>query len=387
MKAPARIAALTALAGLLLGLLAGFGLSLLRPAQFTSGSQLYVSMGPNVESNQSAQERIATYASLATSDVVLKPAAASLDVPVTDIRDRVDVSTSAGTVLLDVTTKGESAAEAKALNEAVTGELTGLFAQLENAGAGGAASMTVVNPASDGTQTGWGLSRWLLAGGLLGLLVGLALGWLLRRADRTVRTTADLAGVVDGDVIAIPPGTPERSAALLLASALDGDNPVVVTHDRGSSPLGRELANALASSGVRTAYLDLRFDDRSGTPGVAQVIAGERDLAEVATEENDITVIESGAASDAARLIATPECRQLLDRVVAAADQVVIDAPALTDPASVVGALRREAAAVAVVRLGSARADELVERLTPIDRAAGRLVTVSRDDPPRRHQR
>lgn len=384
-----RTIAFLALAGLLLGALAGLAVHLLRPGKYHSTSQVYVSMGPgnDSQSNQPAQDRIATYANLATSDAVLVPVAQKIGMSVDAVRGDVTVQTNPGTVLLSVDTAASEASQAKELNESVTDQLQALFNALENPGGEGAASMTVVNPASAGTLSGWGPARHMLAGAIAGLLLGLAAAWLRLRVARTVRRSSELATVVDADVVTIPDDAPPLSAARLVASALDDHQSVLVTHRAGSSSLARDLADALSASGERTAYVDLRFDGSSEGRGVADVVEGRAQLADVIRDERGVAVVDSGTGLDAASVVGSAACRTLLEKLREASDRVVIDASDLSDPGAVVGAVTKRTAAVAVIDLGGTSADDLVELLTPIDRAAGSLVTVARDPSVKRHRR
>ena len=136
---------------------------------------------------------------------------------------------------------------------------------------------------------------------------------------------------------------------LLLTSALPGE---------GKSTVARLLATSSALSGRRTALVDCDLHHRSlSNPfgrrrsGIAEVLAGEADLASVTVQDPDtgLFVIPAGvAAKGPADLLNSPRMRDLVDQLREQYDYVVMDASPLL---AVVDALTLAAVADKIVMI------------------------------------
>jgi succinoglycan biosynthesis transport protein ExoP len=283
----------------------------------------------------------------------------------------------------------------------------GVLAELRNGNVEVAQAATVPTaPSSPKVSTNTAL------GAILGLLIGLAIAFLLERLDRRIREPKDLEavyglpllGVVPestalsrsarggGDARAVlPPGESEsfhlirahlryfnvdrELHTLMIASAAPGD---------GKTTIARHLAGAAARMGSRVLLLeaDLRrptlakqLDIQSG-PGLADVLIGAVSLSE-ATQMIDVEalsgdgakgrtfdVLVAGAAlpPNPGELVESHAMEALLERARSTYDLVVIDTPPLTAVSDAFPLLRKVDGVIIVGRVGRNRRD-VAERL------------------------
>jgi polysaccharide biosynthesis transport protein len=252
-----------------------------------------------------------------------------------------------------------------------------------------------------------------IIGGVLGLLLGLGVAFLLERFDRRIREPKDLEGIYGLPLLGVVPESSvlSRSAkskkgvrealpagesesfqlirahlrylnidrgelhTLMIASAAPGD---------GKTTIARHLAGAAARMGSRVLLLeaDLRrptlaeqLDVQSG-PGLADVLIGAVSLGEAiqvidlgapsgdsATGRTfDVLVAGAAMAPNPSELIESRAMETLLGRVKSAYDFVVIDTPPLTAVSDAFPLLSKVDGVVIVGRVGRNRRD-VAERL------------------------
>jgi capsular exopolysaccharide synthesis family protein len=258
---------------------------------------------------------------------------------------------------------------------------------------------------------------WAILGGVLGLLLGLGLAFLLDRLDRRIREPKDLEAVYGLPLLGV---IPESSA--LSRSARGGGNAraelppgeaeafqLIRAHLRyfnvdrqlrtllvassapvdGKTTIARHLASAAARMGSRVLLVeaDLRrptlarqLDALSG-PGLADVLIGAVMLGEATqtvevqaplregAEGRTLDVLVAGASlpPNPGELIESHAMETLLERAQASYDLVVIDTPPLTAVSDAFPLLRKVDGVVIVGRVGRNRravAERLHETLT-----------------------
>jgi succinoglycan biosynthesis transport protein ExoP len=255
-------------------------------------------------------------------------------------------------------------------------------------------------------------TRNTVLGGILGLLLGLGIAFLLERFDRRIREPTDLETVYGLPLLGVVPesaalsrsgrGAPEAGAALLsgeaeafhlirahmryfnvdrelrtlmVVSAAPGD---------GKTTIARHLAAAAAKMGSRVLLLeaDLRRPTLaqqlgiSSGRGLSDVLIGAVLLSE-ATQTLDLDspsrdrskahtfdVLVAGAAlpPNPAELIESHAMEALLDQAKARYDLIVIDTPPLTAVSDAFPLLKKVDGVVIVGRVGRNRRD-VAERL------------------------
>jgi succinoglycan biosynthesis transport protein ExoP len=284
----------------------------------------------------------------------------------------------------------------------------------------GGISMELISPPGVGRQIQPKLALVLTIAGVMGLLSGLVLGYVVDVADRSFRSPDDirrqlglpLVGhipVIGGrDAASSRGGGKSAGAALhpvlctfhrpkgryaeayravrtsLYFSTHGGDHKViqVTSPDSGDgkTTLAGNLAVSIAQSGKRILLIDADFRRPQvhkyfgvdNSKGMSSVITGEAKLFETIrqTPVEHLSVLPCGPRPhNPAELLTSPRLKELLDTVREKFDFVIVDSPPLlvvTDPAAVAP---RVDAVLLVMRLkrtardGMARAAEILDSL------------------------
>jgi tyrosine-protein kinase len=250
-----------------------------------------------------------------------------------------------------------------------------------------------------------------ILGGLLGLILGAGIAFLLERLDRRIREPKDLESIYHLPLLGVvpesaalsrsgrsggdprwilPPGEAEafhlirahlryfnvdrELRALIVASAAPGD---------GKTTIARHLAAAAARMGSRVLLMevDLRrptlaqaLDIASG-PGLSDVLIGVASLGDATqsisvdkladgSQERGFDVLVSGATlpPNPAELIESQAMEAVLDQARSRYDLIVIDTPPLTAVSDAFPLLRKVDGIIIVGRVGRNRRD-IAERL------------------------
>jgi capsular exopolysaccharide synthesis family protein len=366
----------------------GYVTTLFLTPEYQSTARLFVATqnGTSVteayQNNLFSQERVNSYAALATSEQVAARAVDQLKAPISpeELRSKIAAAPAGKTVLLDVGVTDPNPAQAQTYANAVADQLVGLVSELETSRRGGspAAGVVVVDEASYPTnEIGFGF--WTIIG--LGAAVGLVLGIVaavlwgifdkrLRGRDSVEGTTGtNLIGALpedsarprvevvdlDGNGLytervrelrtnlrfAVPPGGegPARSIAVTSPSSGEGRTTTAI-----------DLAAALAESGRSVVLVDgdlrnptladrLTLDPKSriaaADKGVSTVLSGEHALpqvliGEVAVGAHAIALLPAGPKpSRAGELWATDQASALFEDLTRGFDYVVVDTPPL----------------------------------------------------------
>ena len=424
-----------------IGAAGGYVWSLVATPKYASTAQLFVttqsgtSVGDAYQNNLFSQERVKSYASLATSRQVAARAVEQLKSTMSadDLRSKISAAPVLNTVLLDVTATDADPVAAQTYANAVADQLVQLVSELETSRRGGtpAAGAILVDDA-DYPSSASGPSLVTRIG--LGVVAGLALGVIavivLALVDTRVRRrerVEDIAGsLVLGEVVADPkrPGVPVLDPAaggelvervrqlatnLRFARTAAGGRPVVVAvtspaHGDGRSTLAIDLAAVLAESGRRVLLVDgdlltptladrLLSSDPGGrgrpTRGLSTVLLGDDTLDDAVITRvggHPFALLPAGPVpTSRGRLWGADRAQQVFADLAVRFDHVVVDTPPLgvcTDGA-IAAALGD--GAVVLARLGHTRSSALRRGLESLTTAHAEFLGVVVTDAGRAH--
>lgn len=361
----------------LAGLLVGGATSILAKPTYTAETQLFVAIQNSgsvqelQQGNTFSQARVQSYVKAVDSPIVLQPVIDSLGLGVTadELAKTVQATTDLNTVLINITVTDQSAARSAAIAQAVADSLVSAIATLEKPKSGDGASpfnVSVIKPATAPLIPSTPNIKLNL---LLGLIVGLGLGLggaiMRSRLDNKIRGEADLRHITDTPVLGGISFDPDASRKPLLtqtgpqspraesfrqlrtnlqfANVAGGAKTVLVTSSvpgEGKSTTATNLAIALAEAGQTVCLVDADLRrpmvndylglDRSA--GLTTALVGRADVNDLLQHwgDDDLYVLTSGQIPpNPSELLGSKPMKDLIDRLEAVFDSVIIDAPPL----------------------------------------------------------
>ena len=362
---------------LMVGLLAALGFSLLQKPVYASKAQLFVvtasggqdSAANAYQGNLASQQRVASYAKLVNGLDVMQRVEdrGQFGLSASQLAKKVSASTAPQTVLLDITVQDTDPIEAQRIAK-ITGDVFSEFViDLETPAPGQQPTtylkvvgepVVPTSPVSPNTPLN------LALGGLLGLLVGLALVVLMDRLDRTVKTTDEIEALTDLPTVGVIPlnkdrqkdpevpfgegHSPEAEAYRQIRTNLqflDVDNPPRVllltsaVSSEGKSTTTLNISLALAEAGHRILLVeaDLRrprvakYFGLTNSVGLTNILSGQAaadDVIQETSHENVHLLASGPLPPNPSELLGTHAAQQLFTTELKALyDYVVIDAP------------------------------------------------------------
>ncbi|KAA1421458.1 polysaccharide biosynthesis tyrosine autokinase [Nocardioides humilatus] len=398
------------------------GVSALITPKYESSSRVIVSVnaGTAGEASQATyflQNRVTSYADLAKSTELAGRVINTLDLDMTpqELSNEISTEVVQATSVLKITVKDEDAHQAQTIADVVTSEFTAYAEEIETIGEGGESQIALnvtdqpeynPNPVEPNTILN------MLAGGLIGLLLGIGLAVSRELLDRTVRTADHIAEVTDAPVLAsIGFDNEIRSAPLLTdlgafaarteafrllrtnLQFIDIDQRarvLVVTSavpGEGKTMTSTNLAVALAQTGrtVLVIDADLRRPRVASTLGVDPAIGlttalvGKAEIEDAIQvhEPSGLHVLASGAKPpNPTEILQSRVTHDLIRRLRQSYDMIIIDAPPLLPvaDASVLSTLAD--GSILVVRHGQTNRDQITEAVNRLSQVGGRLYGV-----------
>ena len=181
------------------------------------------------------------------------------------------------------------------------------------------------------------------AGGIAGLLIGIALALILERARPRLGSARDAERALGLPVIAevgTGHGQTVGEAVRMLRTRLlsgRGDEPLrsilILPVDREpAARLASELADSAAAAGLRTLLIDanLRTEGEAGRPSLSEVLTGAGSAPTRTPEaggERAARIGPGGPVEDPAAVLGRPSMRALIESAVGDHDLVVLSAP------------------------------------------------------------
>ncbi|MDX6360662.1 MAG: receptor protein-tyrosine kinase [Nocardioidaceae bacterium] len=352
-----------------------------QPVVYTATSVGYVtvdagnSVSEQFSANTLALTKAKQYAGLVGNTRVASRviSALKLQADPSDIAGRFSAVASTDIPSLTIFASASTPAEARDLANAVIGALSKEASDLESAARPAGAPLTSLvklvpseQAALPSAPTSPSYPTNLLAGGVLGILLGYALSLVRRQLDSRIRTVDDMESLVGTSVLTILPESDEldrvgaagivQSQTGPAAEALrqlrtnlrfvDVDNPpqsIVVTSanaGEGKSVVTSNLARVLAAAGQKTMLIDgdLRrpmvssIFDLDPAIGLTQVLAGDLTLEHTIQDPGlpNLRVIVAGRIPpNPSELLGSQRMQHMIEDLVSQGYLVLIDAPPL----------------------------------------------------------
>lgn len=396
--------------------LGALAVSLLTTPTYQSSSRVFVStsggstVSESYQGNLFSQQRVASYSELVTGETLAGRTIDELGLALTptQLAAKVTATSTADTVLLDISVVDGSPTVARDIANSLATQLTTLVRELETPEDGGtpAAGVRLVEQAQESaTPVSPKTTRNLALGAAVGLLLGIALAVLRDRLDNTIKTRNKLEAAAKTPLVgSLPFDKQLKEAAVVEFGAarspsaeayrelrtnlqfLEVDHPprvIVVTSAvpaEGKTTVAVNLALALAEAGHHVALVegDLRRPRVSkylgliGSVGLSTVLAGQAELNDVLQPSSyeGLEVLASGPLPpNPSELLGSEASRRVIDELRGRFDYVIIDgAPLLPVTDSALLTTHSDGALV-IARFGHTTETE-------VTRAIGNLETI-----------
>lgn len=406
----------------LLGLAGAAVATIVATPQYSATARLFISArsGEDISSalqgGNFTQQRVKSYADVVTTAPVMKAVIdkLGLDTTPTELADEISVDNPLDTVLLNVTATDKSPEQATAIANSVAAQFTDVVRKLETPDGGGQplVKATVVQQAAPPVAPVSPRPKINLALGLLvGLAIGVGVSVLRETLDTTVRSTEEVKEHTGAPLLGVVPEDPSTPRRPLVVEDPSTKNPrseayrqirtnlqfldvntrlrtIVVTSampGEGKTTTVCNLAIAMAESGRRVILVeaDLRrprtadYFGLEGGVGVVNALLGQAEVEDLLQPWGrlPLEILPSGPIPpNPSELLGSQAMTDLINRLSARADVVLLDAPPLlpvTD-ASVLAA--KEDGALLVTRHGFTRRDQLEAAAESLSQVGAKLL-------------
>jgi capsular exopolysaccharide synthesis family protein len=424
----------------LIGAASGYAWSYFSTPEYQSTATLFVatqngtSVAEAYQNNLFSQERVISYARLATSEQVAARAVDQLKAPISagELRSKITALPLEKTVMLTIGVTDPDPAQAQAYAGAVSDQLVNLIGELETSRRGGtpAAGAVVVDDADYPTKAAgmsWPIKTAI--GAVAGLVIGFLLAILAGVLDKRLRGREPIEEATESTLLGSLPADPMRRSAdfvdlegngiyaewlrelrnnLRFAGATDGTPPKVIavtspSKEEGRTSVAIDLALVLAEAGRSVVLVDgdlyaphvadaLPLDgaarDRADRVGISTVLSGEHQLAEgvlsgVQVGENVIAVLPAGPVPPRpGQLWAQDRAGAVIAELGRNFDYVIVDTPPVNEYSDAANIAALGDGAILLARIRSTRATTLKRALTALRGARVNVIgTVATFDP------
>ncbi|WP_456787940.1 polysaccharide biosynthesis tyrosine autokinase [Cellulomonas sp. P5_C5] len=405
-----------------IGFVGGYAYSQTIPPSYRATASLFVSeqagatVGESLQGSTYAQNRIESYAQLATKAYVLDPVIQELGLDTTarSLAHSVEATSPINSLILDISAVSGNPAKSADIANTVSTELARAVERIEGAGSDDDTTphvgMTVISPA---TAPSFAFTPNTKLNAATGLVVGLAIGVVLALArtilDTRVRTQKDIRRVSDVAVLStVRYDRKSAHEAAVMRSQPFGDQAeayrrlrtnlrylnlrgpnrsIVVTSSlptEGKTTTSINLAWAMAEGGARVLLVDADLRRPSiarhlgieGTVGLTTVLIGEATVADVVQRWGDmLDVLPSGQVPpNPSELLDSTTMVDLLADLAASYDVVILDSAPLLPVTDAAVLSRLTDGALVVVGSKRVHRHQLADGLATLSTAGGRVL-------------
>ncbi|GAB2832650.1 polysaccharide biosynthesis tyrosine autokinase [Microbacterium insulae] len=396
--------------------------SLTRTPQYEAASKVFVSaqggtsIGDLQQGSTFTQSRLAAYVELVETPTVLDPVIEILDLDTTaaELAEHVTASAPPDTPIITITVTDPDPQTAADISNAIAASLTASVVELETLPTTGTSpvKLTAVADAlpADAPATP-NVPLTLALAAVLGLALGIGVGVLRTVLDNRVRMPRHVAEVTDHPLIgSIPfdadakrrpiilqasPHDPRSEAFRALRTNLqfldmDGGHSFVVTSSvssEGKTTTAVNLAIALSDAGKRVVLIDAdlrkpkvaEYMQIEGAAGLTDVLIGRAQLEDVLLPWGrlGLRVLPAGPVPpNPSELLGSPQMQQLITRLAAETDIILLDAPPLLPVTDAAVIAARATGAIVVVAAGSTTKHQLKNAIGILDGVDARVSGV-----------
>ncbi|NKX77510.1 polysaccharide biosynthesis tyrosine autokinase [Gordonia amicalis] len=414
------------MSGAVLGCL-GLGYCLVQTPMYVSSATLYVTSGTEADAQSAyqgslaSQQRVASYAELVDSDVIIRNALddSGLQISVDDAREALSAASNPDTVLLSISAENSDPAIATTLANSVAEAMTAYVTTLEqpNEASQPLAKLTVVSPA---VQPQDPFSPRTARNTVLAVLVGFVLGVLIavlrERFDTRLRNGEEVQRTVPSAVLAEIPsentldGHPVIDFSVGSSRAAEGyrrlrtnlafvsvDQPprcILVTSPgpgEGKTTTSLNLAAALAEDGNRVVLVDADLRRPSvarrlgltGAIGLTSFLRGDgviSDFVQSGPVEQLDVLVAGALPPNPAELLGSQRAKDGMEALQASYDFVIMDTPPVLPVADAAILSQYVDGALVVVRAGRTRSQDLATAFDSLLAAKASIAGVVLND-------
>lgn len=407
----------------MIGLLAGGIISMSTRPTYTAGTQLFVAIQSSgsvqelQQGNIFSQARVQSYVKTVASPVVLQPVIDSLglDTSADELSQRVQATTDLNTVLIGITVTDRSPVQAAAIAQAVANSLVKAVDTLEKPKNGGTSpvSLSIIKPAvAPSTPAAPNTKLNLLIGFIAGLTFGVTIAVMRQMLDSRIRGEEDLRRVTDAPLLGgisfdqdavrnplLTQAVHQSSRAesfrrlrtnLQFANVSSRANSILITSSlpgEGKSTTAANLAIAIAQAGQSVCLVDAdlrrpilnEYLGLERNAGLTTALVGAADVNDLLQQwgEDDLFVLTSGQIPpNPSELLGSQEMKSLLQRLEAAFDAVIIDAPPILPVTDAAVLSQHVGGVVMVVGCQKIRSQDLEKSLGALELVDSSLLGV-----------
>ncbi|RXZ72233.1 polysaccharide biosynthesis tyrosine autokinase [Agromyces albus] len=394
----------------LVGVAAAATYSLMQTPKFSSSAKVFVSTSGGTstadlqQGNTFTQQRVKTYADLATTPIVLLPVISTLGIDRTSEQLTAQVTATAplDTTLIDITVIDEDPALAAEIATAVSESLTEVVQSIETteatdeSAASSPVRLTLVQHAAvPQVPMSPNVPLNVALGALVGLALGVGLSVLRETLDTRIRNERDVEAVTDAPIIGgivfdpkakerplivhADPHSPRAESFRTLRTNLQfldagrENRSFVVTSSveaEGKSTTASNLAIALADAGGRVLLVDAdlrrpklaEYLGIEGAVGLSDLLIGRAELQDVVQHwgRNNLYVLPAGRVPpNPSELLGSKAMATTIAELGRAFDVVLFDAPPLLPVTDAAVLAQAVGGTIVVVSAGRAHKGQL----------------------------